>query len=134
MASPTTASLPASTQINARISPDLKARGDAALLEAGFSPTSAIRALWDFAAQHVGDPGAIVQALRPERVKHEEDAAAEERGRRAEAIARGSTLVRDAYLAAGFSWPSSAPEQELAYDELKELAYAERYGEMMGWS
>lgn len=134
MAGPTTASLPASTQINARISSDLKARGDAALLEAGFSPTSAIRALWDFAAQHVGDPGAIVQALLPEQVKHEEDAVAAERNRRAEAIARGSTLVRDAYLAAGISWPSSAPGQELAYDELKELAYAERYGETMGWS
>ena len=48
---------------------------------------------------------------------------AEERSRRAQAIARGSTLVQDAYLAAGIPWPSGVPET--SYEELKELAYAE---------
>lgn len=134
MAGLTATSLPAAAQINARISPDLKAQGDTALLKAGFSPTSAIRALWDFAACHADDPEAIVRALLPERVKHEEDAASEERNRRAEAIGRGSMLVQDAYLAAGVSWPNGALGQELTCDELKELAYAERYGETMGWS
>lgn len=89
MAGLTAASLPASAQINARISPDLKARGDAA---------------------------------------------SEERSGRAEAMRRGSMLVQDAYLAAGVPWPSGASGQEPTYDELKELAYAERYGETMGWS
>lgn len=129
---PHAAPAPASAQINVRISPDLKARGDSVLLEAGFSPTQAVRALWDFAAQHAEDPEAIARALLPECVKHKEDEALEERKRRAVAIARGPALVRDACLNAGISWHPGAPE--LDYDELKELAYAERYGEELGWS
>ncbi len=73
-----------------------------------------------------------MRALLPERVKREEDEALEERRRRAAAIARGPTLVRDACLNAGILWHPGM--SELDYDELKDLAYAERYGEELGWS
>lgn len=123
--------LPAAAQINARIAPELKARGDAALLNAGFSPTQAIRALWDFAAEHFDDPGAISRALLPERASDEDRRAAEEKAQRAEAIAYGPSLVRDVYLKFDLAWPRAS---ELSYDDLKELAYAERYGDELGWS
>lgn len=123
--------LPAAAQINARIAPELKARGDAALLNAGFSPTQAIRALWDFAAEHFDDPDVIARALLPEQTSDEDARAAEEKAQRAEAIAYGPSLVRDAYLKFGLVWPLAS---ELSYDDLKELAYAERYGDELGWS
>lgn len=121
----------ATAQINARISPDLKARGDAALLDAGFSPTQAIRALWDFAAGHADNPHAIARVLLPEQASAEDEEALAQRTLRAKAIARGSSLVREGYMGAGLEWPPEACE--LGYDDLKELAYAERYGEEMGW-
>ncbi len=45
-------------QINARISRPLKERGDAALERAGYSPSQAIRKLWDFAANNAHNPRA----------------------------------------------------------------------------
>ena len=122
----------AMTQINARIAADLKARGDAALQDAGFSPTQAIRALWDFAAEHADDPSAIIRALFPEQVCEEERRASEEKDRRVAAITQGPSLVQDAYRGCGLAWPPEGPEP--SYAELKELASAERHGAALGWS
>ena len=46
-------------QINARINRTLKERGDAALEHAGYTPSQAIRNLWDFAARNAHNPRAI---------------------------------------------------------------------------
>ena len=46
-------------QMNTRIDADLKQRGDEALKRAGFTPSQAIRALWEYAANHTLEPQAI---------------------------------------------------------------------------
>lgn len=46
----------ATAQINARIDADVKAAGDAAFAYAGYTPTQAIRALWEFGARNLHDP------------------------------------------------------------------------------
>ena len=50
------------TQMNIRIDPALKAAGDAALAEIGFSPTEAVRALWTCVARR-GKDAARVKAF-----------------------------------------------------------------------
>lgn len=51
------------TQMNLRIDAQTKERGDAALAQAGYSPTQAVRAIWTFAAAHVHDPQAVKNLL-----------------------------------------------------------------------
>lgn len=61
-------------QMNTRIDADLKRRGDEALERAGFTPSQAVRALWEYAANHAFEPQTIRRAL-----ESEEDALARER-------------------------------------------------------
>ena len=121
----------ATAQINARLNPALKQRGNEALLGAGLSPSQAIRALWELAARNTDNPEAIRRALFPERAEAQEaDLSAAQRCR-AEAIGKGARVVEGAYRAMGIVLaPSSV---DLSYDELQDLAYQERYGELMGW-
>ena len=55
----------AAAQVNARIDPQLKSSGDAALASAGLTPTQAVRSLWEFASLHASSPEDIVSFLRP---------------------------------------------------------------------
>ena len=80
-------------QMNTRIDADLKQRGDEALKRAGFTPSQAIRALWEYAANHTLEPQAIRRAL-----ESEEDALEREK-QRAEghkAYEEGLALVKEA--------------------------------------
>ncbi|RNL48979.1 translation repressor RelB [Paraeggerthella hongkongensis] len=54
----------AGTQMNLRIEAQIKERGDAALAEAGYTPSQAVRVIWAFAAEHANDPHAIKGLLR----------------------------------------------------------------------
>lgn len=54
------------TQPNVRISPELKAQGDKALTDAGFTPSAAARALWSLAVAHREDPDGLRAVLLPE--------------------------------------------------------------------
>lgn len=123
---------PASAQINARIGSDLKRAGDAGLAAADLGPSQAIRALWELAAQYADAPEKLLAALFPQRVADEEDELDLERKRRADAVARGACLVEHAYRDAGLPWPPASAS--CSYDELRDAAYAEEYGAMMGWS
>lgn len=122
----------ATAQINARLNPVLKQRGDEGLLGAGLSPSQAIRALWELAARNTDNPEAIQRALFPERAEAQEADLSAALCCRAEAIGKGAHVVEDAYRAMGvvLAPPSTAG---LSYDELQDLAYQERYGELMGW-
>ena len=51
------------TQLNARLNCDLKTAGDAALSQIGFSPTQAVRALWEKAARRGEDLEQVEQLL-----------------------------------------------------------------------
>ena len=126
----------ANAQINARIPAELKSRGDAGLARAGLTPTQAVRALWDLAANNVDKPEVLERTLFPEQVASSDARARSVRERRASAIAKGPSIVRAAYEANGFSWMSAADSHaaDKAFDELLDQAYEERYGQMMGWS
>lgn len=121
----------ATAQINARLNPALKQRGDEGLLGAGLSPSQAIRALWELAARNTDNPEAIQRALFPERAEVQEAELSTAQRRRAEAIGKGARVVEDAYRAMGVVPTSSSAD--LSFDELRDLAYQERYGELMGW-
>ena len=121
----------ATAQINARLNPVLKQRGDEGLSGAGLSPSQAIRALWELAARNSDNPEAIQRALFPERAEVQEAELSAAQRRRAEAIGKGAHVVEDAYRAMGVVLAS--PSTDLSFDELQDLAYQERYGELMGW-
>ena len=121
----------ATAQINARLNPVLKQRGDEGLSGAGLSPSQAIRALWELAARTSDNPEAIQRALFPERAEVQEAELSAAQRRRAEAIGKGAHVVEDAYRAMGVVLASSSAD--LSFDELQDLAYQERYGELMGW-
>lgn len=50
-------------QMNVRMDAALKASGDAALAQAGYTPSAAVRALWAFAATHATAPQEITSLL-----------------------------------------------------------------------
>ena len=109
-------------QLNTRINQDLKQRGDAAFAEAGLTSSEAIRLLYTFAAEHRHEPELIVQRLSNE---SDEERAKRERG--LSAIRRGRHLFDEALAQLGIDNPD--PEiLTMPYDQLKELAFAEKYG------
>lgn len=65
-------------QMNVRMDSALKASGDAALAQAGYTPSAAVRALWAFAATHATTPQEITALL-----DSAESAAKDEAGDRA---------------------------------------------------
>lgn len=81
-------------QMNTRIGKDLKRRGDAALAKAGFTPSRAVRALWEFASKHEDDPEAIERYLGQGEGRHGADELARAEGRRA-AVDGGLRIVAD---------------------------------------
>ena len=64
-----TARATASSQLNVRIDSDLKRAGDAVFTSIGLSPSQAVRALWELAANHKDEPERLRAALFP----HEEE-------------------------------------------------------------
>ena len=111
------------TQLNTRINQDLKQRGDAAFAEAGLTSSEAIRLLYTFAAEHRHQPELIVQRFSNE--PDDEERAKRERG--LSAIKRGHRLCDEALAQLGIDNPD--PEiLAMPYDQLKELAFAEKYG------
>ena len=116
----------ATAQINARIDPDLKTRGDAGLAAAGITPTQAIRALWELAAGRIDDPAAIEDALYPDRATARRALDADQRTEKVAVAQRGPSVVEEAMAQLGIDVVAvDAPE--LSYDELKELAARERF-------
>ena len=117
----------ATAQINARIEPELKASGDAALAAAGLSPTQAIRALWELAARNADNPSAIEAALFPERAQQQAEAARERRAARLASARRGTGLADMTMAAHGIPLPADGLP-ELSPDALRDLAYQEQFG------
>ena len=53
-----------SVQMNVRIDAELKREGDYALAQAGFTPTEAVRALYQIVAAEASDPAKVRELLR----------------------------------------------------------------------
>lgn len=72
-----------STQMNIRIGRALKERGDRALSRAGYTPSQAVRALYEFAVRHETEPEAVAAVLADGRSDKTGQRAAAREARRA---------------------------------------------------
>ena len=121
----------ATAQVNARIEPELKRKGDEALAAAGLTPTQAVRALWELATRCAHTPEKLRAALFPCEELQAQTQRDREAQRKRALIEEGANLMERFYRSQGLPWPP--PTSELSYEELKEAAYLERYGKEMGW-
>ena len=113
-------------QMNTRMSRALKERGDAALERAGYSPSQAVRKLWEFAARNAHNPRAL-QTLFDDEAEAEQREAEEERARRREAMQKSMNIMADAYERLGITpsdWTKNA-----SYEEMRDYALLERLRE-----
>ena len=100
-------------QINVRMDPSLKEAGSSVITRLGYTPTQAIRALWEYAAVQGTLPGALVQILRSEKGSRSSD----------EGQPDGTALVAPFYERLGIPVPT---EGTTSYEELRELAASEQ--------
>ena len=107
----------AMVQMNTRIPADLKEQGDRALERAGYTPSQAVRALWEFAARHMHEPSAVHAAL--------EEKTETPSTKTSNPFDEWQATARSLYKKMGIS--PDAPAPEISYEKLKELAYAKRY-------
>lgn len=111
-------------QMNVRIDDELKAAGDSALAEAGYTPSCAVRLLWQRVSDMQGRPEQIVDLLDPRRQTGVEA----DRMRRRAAIERGRHLCDGFLLEHGVD--PGVPRDGLPNDaELREEAFLERWAE-----
>lgn len=115
------------TQMNTRIDRELKERGDAALARAGFTPSQAVRALWEFAAKHEYEPEAIMQALSPEQSQDIEDDEIAAKLQDLESVQRACSMLLESIKQN--TGMASLPIETLSYKELRDLAYEHRIEE-----
>lgn len=120
----------ASAQINVRLDADLKRSGDAALSSAGITPSQAVRALWQLAASLADRPGALQDILSPGRARAEQREREKAAKHKLELIDQGSQLFAAACRESEIDLAKVRPSGD---EELKRNAYADRYGEEMGW-
>lgn len=53
------------TQMNTRIDATLKEAGDAVLARLGYSPSAAVRGLWQFVVDHQDDAASVRKVIEP---------------------------------------------------------------------
>lgn len=127
-------------QINARIDPDLKERGDRALAAAGYSATAAIRALWQRAAELASNPSALIELLEPAKgagqaaapapAKLQRPPQSEETKRKLQQVDEASKIFENALLAIGVDIhdPKRKPDTR-TYEEMRDEAMREHWRE-----
>ncbi len=114
-------------QLNARIESDLKRSGDEALRNAGYTPSQAIRGLWDFAARHRHDPTAIRSVLEADGTGLNDGSEPnEKRACALERMADGPRIVSSTREKLGI--PDS-PSTDYSDDDLREWAHFDRLAE-----
>jgi antitoxin component of RelBE/YafQ-DinJ toxin-antitoxin module len=105
--------MPSTVQLNTRIDPGLKARGDAVFARAGLSSSEVVRAVWETAARTQEVPDCV----RPP--QHSQ-------GGHLEAIREGAGLARRSAEALGIHLPQALPD----YQTLRNEAYDALIDEM----
>lgn len=104
-------------QMNVRMDSALKASGNAALAELGFTPSQAVRALWEFITLQGTLPPALMHLLRDSQA-----GSAADDGTRGN-ISEGAALISSFYTKIGIDEPMY---DIIDYDELRELSAAEQ--------
>ena len=113
-------------QINARIDANLKVSGDAALAEAGLTPTKAIRSMWGLFSSLADQPEKIRELVSGQQAESS-SAARVERDRKLALAREGSQIVARSLASRGISVPEDL--EELSYDELRDQVLLERLRE-----
>jgi len=96
--------MPATVQLNTRIDPGLKARGDAVFARAGFSSSEVVRAVWETAARMQKVPDCVL-ASKDTKATH------------IEAIREGAGLARRMAQDLGLHIPHVLPDYRMLRDE-----------------
>lgn len=112
-------------QINVRIDAGLKQAGDRALMRAGYTTTSAIRALWERFASLEDDPEGVQEIIEP--VAATSDPADASRAQSLANARGGARIFSSALEELGI--PMAVPAEEVPYDELREGVLLERLEE-----
>lgn len=105
----------ATIQMNTRISKALKQSGDAVLERNGYTPSSAVRALWLYLSEHGSLPSFMPKAKN---ATSKDERAAEIESNTGMAIRMLEDLIGKERV--------SGQDDELSYEELKELAWEDR--------
>lgn len=108
------------TQMNTRIDASLKEAGDAVLARMGYSPSAAVRGLWQFVVDHQDDVVSVREVLEPDAASSLTDEAA----RKASAIADLRSLYVQTARELGIS--GSGVANLPTWDDLREDWYDER--------
>lgn len=109
----------AAMQMNVRIDARTKERGDAVLLEAGYSPTQTVRTVWAFAAAHAHEPQVVRSLLQ--QMEDEHDPGRETRIASKKAALRRMNELRE-QLEAVVGPSTNNPVAHLPYKELRSQA------------
>lgn len=102
-------------QMNTRIGVEIKRTGDEVLRRYGYTPSSAVQALWTYLAEHNALP-----PFMPSKAK-----ASDLEARKQEVADNAGFAIRLA-VEAGVISPDTSWVDELDYDELRELSWEER--------
>lgn len=122
------------TQMNVRIDAATKSAGDAALANAGYTPSSAARTLWSYAAAHADSPESIAELLST--AQADADARrAECRREKTRLVQEGPRIVeafRERVGTAGASAKGAKPRGAADYDDVLFATMMERAEERRG--
>ena len=108
------------TQMNTRIDASLKEAGDAVLARLGYSPSAAVRGLWQFVVDHQDDAASVREVIEPDAAGSLSDEAA----RKASVIASLRSLY--AQTARELGIPGNDETDLPSWDDLREDWYDER--------
>lgn len=117
-------------QMNTRINEKLKSAGDAAFESVGFTPTRAVRTLWEFAARNKHDREAIEDLLH--QLEGESASEEEERKRKVRLAESGPGTFERFLEEMGVSEMPTFSEPDLSPSEIRERAALERAAQK-GW-
>ena len=116
----TVASQARQTQMNTRIDAALKEAGDAVLARLGYSPSAAVRGLWQFMVDHQDDAASVREVIEPGAAS----ALSDEAARKASAITSLRSLYAQTARELGISGNDGADIP--SWDDLREDWYDER--------
>ena len=108
------------TQMNTRIDASLKEAGDAVLARLGYSPSAAVRGLWQFVVDHQDDAASVRKVIEPGAAT----ALSDEAARKASAIASLRSLYAQTAQDLGISGNGGVDLP--SWDDLREDWYDER--------
>ena len=111
---------PTSTQLNVRMEPELKASGDAVLLNYGISPSQMVRSVWKAVSQGGDALKRVMEAL--------EDSPVSVPVNSSDSAVRGTQLFSEACKQLGISGTSYVPDAR-PWRELREEAIEDRLSE-----